>query len=47
MYIFSKKLQETARLQGINTSVIRDAGRTQIAAGSLTVLAVGPGTESY
>lgn len=37
------KLAETARSEGINTSIIRDAGRTQIAAGSKTVLAVGPG----
>lgn len=28
---------------GINTYIVRDAGRTQIAPGSKTVLCVGPG----
>ena len=36
-------LAEAAKVEGLTTSVIRDAGRTQIAAGSTTVLAVGPG----
>ena len=34
-------------MEGLTTSVIRDAGRTQIAAGSTTVLAVGPGIYMY
>lgn len=35
-------LTEIARNAGINTYVVRDAGRTQIAAGSVTVAAIGP-----
>ncbi|AAZ12616.1 hypothetical protein, conserved [Trypanosoma brucei brucei TREU927] len=35
-----------ARREGIPHAVIRDAGRTQIAAGSKTVLAVGPAPDS-
>lgn len=31
---------------GINTHIVRDAGRTQIAPGSETVLCIGPGTVS-
>ncbi|KAF9157413.1 hypothetical protein DFQ26_008764 [Actinomortierella ambigua] len=37
------KLQQHARQVGLAAHSIRDAGRTQIAAGSRTVLAVGPG----
>ncbi|KAG0236134.1 hypothetical protein BGW42_004018 [Actinomortierella wolfii] len=37
------KLQQKAREAGLAAHSIRDAGRTQIAAGSRTVLAVGPG----
>ncbi|KAF9975010.1 hypothetical protein BGZ73_001463 [Actinomortierella ambigua] len=37
------KLQQHARKVGLAAHSIRDAGRTQIAAGSRTVLAVGPG----
>ena len=33
-----------SREMGLVTSLIRDAGRTQVAPGSKTVLAVGPGT---
>jgi len=36
-------LQNTARELGICANSIKDAGRTQIAAGSRTVLAIGPG----
>lgn len=39
----SKQLSSDARSLGINTHTVRDAGRTQIAAGSKTVLCVGPG----
>ena len=35
-----------AKSQKLITSLIFDAGRTQIAAGSMTVLAVGPGPAS-
>jgi peptidyl-tRNA hydrolase, PTH2 family len=35
-------LQKKARKMGITAEVIHDAGRTQIEAGSLTVLGVGP-----
>ncbi|WAR03283.1 PTH2-like protein, partial [Mya arenaria] len=36
------ELQKTAQGSGLICSLIRDAGRTQIASGSRTVLAVGP-----
>ena len=36
-------LEERARARGLATHIVADAGRTQIAAGSETVLAVGPG----
>ncbi|KAF2404868.1 PTH2-domain-containing protein [Trichodelitschia bisporula] len=36
-------LQATAASLGLCARVVRDAGRTQIAAGSVTVLGVGPG----
>lgn len=35
-------LQEEAKKQGVVTYLVRDAGRTQIAPGSKTVLAMGP-----
>jgi len=35
---------ERSRELGLVTSIIRDAGRTQIAPGSKTVLGVGPGS---
>ena len=35
-------LQQTARSLGLVAEVIRDAGRTQIARGSMTVLGIGP-----
>lgn len=40
-------LQRRARELGLPTYVVADAGRTQVAAGSLTVLAIGPGTKKY
>ncbi len=36
----------TARSLGLVSAYIADAGRTQIAAGSRTVVAVGPGPEA-
>lgn len=36
-------LAETARDNRLIVSVVRDAGRTQVASGTRTVLAVGPG----
>jgi len=36
-------LQKAARRKGLVTALIQDAGRTQIARGSRTVLGVGPG----
>eukprot|EP01068_Selenidium_serpulae_P013426 Selendium_serpulae@DN5962_c3_g4_i2.p2 len=35
-----------ARSMGLNAYIVQDAGRTQIAAGSRTVVAVGPGEMS-
>ncbi|KAK7352891.1 hypothetical protein VNO80_18322 [Phaseolus coccineus] len=40
------KLKETAESIGLPTFVVADAGRTQVLAGSKTVLAVGPGPKS-
>lgn len=37
-------LQKKARVYGLLTSIVRDAGRTQVAPGSKTVLAIGPGS---
>lgn len=37
-----KEMEQIARTQGLVSFVVRDAGRTQIAAGSRTVLAIGP-----
>ncbi|ANB15328.1 Pth2p [Sugiyamaella lignohabitans] len=39
-------LQGIAASKGITAKVIHDAGRTQIAAGSMTVLGVGPAPKS-
>jgi peptidyl-tRNA hydrolase, PTH2 family len=38
-------LVERARAAGVPAVVIRDAGRTQVEAGTRTVAAVGPGRE--
>ncbi|KAI5403237.1 hypothetical protein KIW84_050712, partial [Lathyrus oleraceus] len=40
------KLKETAESVGLPTFVVADAGRTQVSAGSKTVLAVGPGPKA-
>ena len=40
---FRMELSKQAMVYGLVTKAIRDAGRTQIVAGSKTVLAVGPG----
>lgn len=40
------ELQARALSLGLTACTVRDAGRTQIAAGSLTVLGVGPGPKS-
>ncbi|KHN18162.1 Peptidyl-tRNA hydrolase 2, mitochondrial [Glycine soja] len=40
------KLAEAAESIGLPTFVVADAGRTQVSAGSKTVLAVGPGPKS-
>ena len=44
MYICSLKAASDAASLGLNTHIVRDAGRTQIAPGSKTVLCIGPGT---
>lgn len=36
-------LQKKAREVGLVAQIVRDAGKTQIAPGSKTVLAIGPG----
>lgn len=41
-----KSLRAAARASGVTAEVIADAGRTQIDAGSLTVLGVGPAPKS-
>lgn len=40
--VLNELMSKAARLK-LNCAVIRDAGRTQIPAGSITVLAIGPG----
>lgn len=39
------KVKQSAAKLGLLTSVIRDAGHTQVKAGSLTVMGVGPAPE--
>ncbi len=41
-----RQLAQHARALGLPTHLVCDAGRTQIAAGSKTVLAIGPGPRS-
>ena len=40
------QLRGEAKQRGLTTYLVRDAGRTQIAAGSQTVLAIGPGPDA-
>ncbi|VDI03241.1 peptidyl-tRNA hydrolase, PTH2 family, partial [Mytilus galloprovincialis] len=39
------KIAREARSLGLNASLVKDAGRTQIAPGSITVTGIGPGPE--
>lgn len=43
---FQEELAEKASASGLPSYIVCDAGRTQIAAGSQTVLAVGPAPKS-
>ena len=40
-----RQVKEAAQNAGLVTYIVQDAGRTQIAAGSETVLAIGPAPE--
>lgn len=42
----ARELDAAARKKGLVTYMVHDAGRTQIAAGTMTVLAIGPGPAS-
>jgi peptidyl-tRNA hydrolase, PTH2 family len=42
----ARELDAAARRKGLVTYMVHDAGRTQIAAGSMTVIAIGPGPAS-
>lgn len=40
------KINEQAKKMGVLSSIIRDAGQTQVAPGSRTVIAIGPAPKS-
>ena len=40
-------LNKKAKAAGLNSCIIRDAGRTQIPSGSLTVVAIGPALKEH
>ena len=44
--IYIGPVREVAQMAGLVTYIVTDAGRTQIAAGSETVLAIRPAPES-
>ena len=39
-------LQADARAAGLTTALVRDAGRTELAAGTITCLGIGPASEA-
>lgn len=41
------EVQKSARSQGLLTSVVKDAGHTQVSPGTCTVLGVGPGPSTF
>ena len=41
---FREKLEEVAESSDLINALIHDAGHTQVAAGSATVLGIGPGS---
>lgn len=43
IFFVRNKLRDAAEGIGLPTFVVADAGRTQVSAGSKTVLAIGPG----
>jgi peptidyl-tRNA hydrolase len=45
LMLFRDEIEAKAQQAGIVTYLVLDAGRTQVASGSKTVLAVGPGTQ--
>ncbi len=44
--LLQEALEQKATALGLNTYIVHDAGRTQIPAGSQTVLAIGPAPKS-
>jgi len=40
------EVQKAAKAEGLNTYLVMDAGKTQIASGTRTVLCIGPGRYS-